>query len=224
MEAGEAGATGAAGARWLRGKRERWCDPEVARTYDERRFAGRLGCAKHRQDARVLLDLLKEVGGVESLLDLPTGTGRMLPELAAAGYRAFGADLSRPMLLRAAVRAPGRLAEAAAERLPFADGAFDAVVCVRFLFHLEDPGARRRVLTELARVARRALLGEVRWSATAKHRVRRLRGHRRLAPAYGREELRRELADLGLGLACVRPVSRLFSDKAFFAALRAPSG
>lgn len=202
-------------------KLERWRDPDVARLYDARRFGGRLGRVKHARDARVVLGLLADEPGITTVLDLPTGTGRLLPELGAAGYRALGADLSREMLRAGAQRAPGapRL-QADGLHLPLADGAVDAVVSVRFLFHLEEPGAHRRFLAELARVARVAVVGEVRWSATAKHVARRLRRHPRLRPAFDADGLERELAAAGLGLAVLRPVSRLFSDKAFFLARR----
>jgi hypothetical protein len=76
-----------------RAKRERWCDPEAARAYDARRFGGRLGRIKHARDARVVLALLRGAPGVRSVLDVPAGTGRLLPELFSAGYRAAGADL-----------------------------------------------------------------------------------------------------------------------------------
>lgn len=205
-----------------RAKRERWRDPEVARAYDERRFGGRLGRLKHSHDAHLVLALLGRAGGVKSVLDLPAGTGRLLPDLAAAGFRVTGADLSHEMLRAGAARAGGApRVQAEGERLPFADGAFDAAVCVRFLFHVEAPEVRLRILSELARVASRAVVGQVRWGATAKHAARRLRRHPRLRPAYGSAELERELAAAGLALEALRPVSRLFSDKAFFLARRA---
>jgi ubiquinone/menaquinone biosynthesis C-methylase UbiE len=205
-----------------RAKRERWRDPEVARVYDARRFGGRLGRLKHARDAHLVLALLGRAGGVKSVLDLPAGTGRLGPDLAAAGLCVTGADLSLEMLRAGGERAGGAArVQAEGEHLPFADGAFDAAVCVRFLFHVEEPETRRRILSELARVARLGVVGEVRWGATAKHAARRLRRHPHLRPAFGGAELARELAAAGLALEVLRPVSRLFSDKAFFLARRA---
>jgi len=200
-------------------KLERWRDPVAAEVYDARRFGGRLGRIKHARDARVVLALLARVSGVATVLDLPAGTGRLLPELASAGYRAAGADLSREMLRAGAQRAPeAPRVQGDGRHLPFAAGAFDAVVSVRFLFHVEEPELRRRFLSELARVARLAVVGEVRWGATAKHVTRRLRRHARLRPAFDAAGLARELGAAGLVLEELRPVSRLFSDKAFFLA------
>jgi hypothetical protein len=121
------------------------------------------------------------------------------------------------MLAAGAERAGPRV-QAEGERLPFADGAFDACVCLRFLFHVDTAEARARFLAELRRVSRLAVVGEVRWGATAKHASRRLRRHAGLRPAFDAALLARELADAGLVLEALRPVSRLFSDKALFRA------
>jgi ubiquinone/menaquinone biosynthesis C-methylase UbiE len=201
-------------------KRDHWRDPAVAASYDERRFRGHSGRIKHARDARLVLALLRELGGVERVLDLPAGTGRLWPELAAAGLAVVGADLSPAMLAAAGERRGTALGlvQAEGERLPLAAGAVDAAVCLRFLFHVDDAAARARILAELARVSRRGVVGEVRWGATAKHAARRLRRHAKLRPAFARDALERELAAAGLALVRVRPVSRVFSDKALFLA------
>ena len=199
-------------------KKHRWRDPEVARTYNERRFRTRLGRLKHGLDARLILGLLERAGEVKTVLDLPSGTGRLLPELVAAGYRAVGADLSSAMLEQG--RATSEVLQADGEHLPFADGAFDAVVSLRFLFHVDAEGPRRRILTEMARVARRCVIGEVRFGGNVKHASRRLLRPSKVRPTARHGELERELAAAGLTLDELRPVSRLFSDKALFRASR----
>jgi ubiquinone/menaquinone biosynthesis C-methylase UbiE len=73
-------------------------------------------------------------------LDLGTGGGHVAYRLAAHAGRATACDLSRQMLDAVAAEAEARglanreTAEAAAERLPFADGAFD-FVATRFSAH-----------------------------------------------------------------------------------------
>jgi len=205
-------------------KRDAWRDERVAAEYEARRFATPLARLKHRRDAALVLALLRATPGVTHVLDCPAGTGRLLPDLRAAGYRAVGADVALEMLragraLRAE-RAP--LVQADASRLPFPSAAFDAVVSLRFLFHL-TPEERRRSLAEMRRVVRGGVVvGEVRYRWTLKHLGRWLRSRvglpRRYRPSSGRTVLERELRSAGLELVHVRPLSRLFSDKALFLA------
>lgn len=86
------------------------------------------------------------------VLDLACGTGLLAARLRAAFPDAdvVGCDFSRGMLARAAARMPeGSLAQADALRLPFHDGAFDAVVCTEALHWFPD---QVRALAECRRV------------------------------------------------------------------------
>jgi SAM-dependent methyltransferase len=206
-------------------KRDAWRDPRVAAEYEARRFRRPAQRLKHRHDVALLLRLLRGAGGVRTVLDLPMGTGRLLAPVRAAGYEVVGADVSLEMMERAAA-APGapvpRRVQADGAHLPFLDASFDAVVCVRFLFHVRDPAARVALLREMGRVCRVAVVGQVRHRANAKHVLRWAR-HRvglpaRFRPAPGRDAIARELAAAGLSLERLVPVSRVFSDKALFVA------
>jgi len=95
------------------------------------------------------------------LLDVAAGVGTQLLGLAARGYRCAGSDLSPLALHRAAAEAAGRdlalagLAAADFRRLPFADRAFDVVVCAdNALPHLLTAADVVRALRELRRVTR----------------------------------------------------------------------
>ena len=88
------------------------------------------------------------------LLDLATGSGVLAAALARAcpGTRIVGADFCVPMLRRA--QAAGRLERlvaADAMRLPFADGAFDAVTVA---FGLRNMASYAGALREMRRVLR----------------------------------------------------------------------
>lgn len=209
-------------------KRDQWRDEHVARIYEARRFTTLLQRQKHRHDVAQVLGLLRPVldpqAGAPRVLDLPSGTGRLLPALRAAGYRVVAGDVALEMLRagRGLRSEPAPLVQADATRLPFRHAAFDAVVSLRFLFHL-TPAERTRCLVEMRRVARGGLvLGEVRYRWTLKHLGRWLRSRvglaRRYRPSAGRAEIAAELGDAGLTLVELRPVSRLFSDKALFLA------
>jgi ArsR family transcriptional regulator len=103
-----------------------------------------------------LLSLVPEDSGA-SLLDIGTGTGRILELLAPRVRLALGVDASRSMLALARSRLAGpdfahcgvRLADM--YRLPLATGSYDIVVMQMVLHHAEDPGL---VLAEAARVLR----------------------------------------------------------------------
>lgn len=96
----------------------------------------------------------KKVG---DLLDLGTGTGRMLQLCAGNAENAVGVDLSREMLAvaRANLDSPEyrncSLRRASAEQLPFADSSFDIVLSHMVLHFLPEPDL---VIAEAARVLR----------------------------------------------------------------------
>ena len=105
---------------------------------------------------------LRETGAEPShvrVLDVACGTGRTLRQLATAhpAIRYHGVDLS-PSYVKVARRRLADVAEVSlavenAERLPYADGAFDAATSV-YLFHELPRNARRNVVAELYRVVR----------------------------------------------------------------------
>lgn len=100
-------------------------------------------------------------GPGDAVLDIGCGTGTLL--LAAAervgptGSLA-GVEPAPEMAARARTKTAGRVppvsvVEAGAERLPFPDGAFDAVLCTLVLHHLA-PGQAPAALREMRRVLR----------------------------------------------------------------------
>ncbi len=98
-------------------------------------------------------------GTAGSILDVATGTGRVAVELARRTPAAvWGLDQSEPMVRRGKARARRlgldrriRMVLGNGERLPFRDGAFQAVTFTYLLRYVDDPGA---TLAELARVLR----------------------------------------------------------------------
>lgn len=121
----------------------------------------------HALKATLLPELRRAGGRGFSLLDVGAGSGELLRVAARAarreGRRAqlVGLELNERSA-RAIIEESRGLAEIGAVRgdalqLPFADGAFDYVVCSLFTHHFRDDGVRR-VLREMARVARRRAL------------------------------------------------------------------
>lgn len=133
----------------------------------------RLTCHWDRISANELPRLLGwELGTV---LDLGCGTGSAGAGLKHAGATVVGADLSMPCLT-VAQRRLDAVIRADAARLPFRDGAFDAIVSRGALHHMAEP---HRVLSEAHRVLRpggRAVFmdpREYRWLEPIKHALRR---------------------------------------------------
>lgn len=99
------------------------------------------------------------------VLDVGTGTGHTGLAFAAAGAKFVGLDLTRAMLAEARGLAAARGAEfeptlGAAEALPFADGAFDAVVCRYCAHHFMDIRASIHEMTRVVRAGGVVLLDD----------------------------------------------------------------
>jgi SAM-dependent methyltransferase len=116
----------------------------------------------HRRELRCILAALTGVPAGASVLDLPCGTGRLLPALTERGFDVTSADSSPHMVEQAKAYAgrqglsvePRRFLVANVMSLPFEDGRFDAVVCNRLFHHFREPQVRRDALVELRRVSR----------------------------------------------------------------------
>ena len=113
-----------------------------------------LGLPAEAVEAALLEGLAASLG---RLLDIGTGTGRLLELLAPRVTSGLGVDASRAMLALARARLARaglshcgvRLADM--YRLPLPDAAFDTAVVQMVLHHAEDPAA---ALAEAARVLR----------------------------------------------------------------------
>jgi 2-polyprenyl-3-methyl-5-hydroxy-6-metoxy-1,4-benzoquinol methylase len=119
-----------------------------------RRLVGRFDAA---------LDELLDRAAPSSILDAGCGEGELAVRWAARPEveRVLGVDLDDPALRghwRRRERPGLAFAAARAEALPAVAGAWDLVAAVELLEHVADPD---RVLSELARVARRHLLVSV---------------------------------------------------------------
>ena len=92
------------------------------------------------------------------ILDCGCGYGRLLGELASAGYKdSVGTDFSREMLKRCTEMVPGvklRLVQTDGRMLPFRNGSFDAVLLFTLLTCVPGDGDQRLLLAEVSRVLR----------------------------------------------------------------------
>lgn len=90
------------------------------------------------------------LGARATILDVGCGTGGTLAQMPAEWART-GIDFAPEAIAFARRRGEPNLARASADRLPFADGTFDAVFALDVLEHCDDDGGAAR---ELARVVR----------------------------------------------------------------------
>ncbi len=137
----------------------------------------------NRREQAIVRAALERAGTRGRVLDCPVGAGRLVPTLLGFAEHVTGADMSPAMIdeardaLAPAIEA-GRvdLVVASASSLPFADGAFDTVVCHRLVHHLATAAERGAVLSELRRVAARCVLCSFSDDTTAKARRQSRRG------------------------------------------------
>jgi ubiquinone/menaquinone biosynthesis C-methylase UbiE len=102
-------------------------------------------------ETQVVVRLCLEGLDVRSVLDVGTGTGIFAEAFLARGLRVAGIDPDPDLLLRARELLPGvEFSEGIAERLAFADGAFDLVFLGHVLHETDNPLA---ALREAGRVA-----------------------------------------------------------------------
>ncbi len=158
----------------------------------------------HVQEGEVEAAMLAMLGQTKfnTILDLGTGTGRMLELFADKGSQLWGVDQSRDMLAiaRANIERAGlkhvQIRHADIYALPFADATADLISIHQVLHFLDDP---QRALLEARRVLKPG--GQVLIVDFAPHEVEDLRSahaHRRLGVSA--EQMSGFLARAGLGL------------------------
>lgn len=186
--------------------------------YERRRYGTRIRRMNLRRLERTLGRALADVPRDRPVLDVPCGTGILLDSLAEQGFRVVESDISPAMLSvtapRAAVLGLGCV-RADLESPPYRPGSFGAVVCVRFLMHL-DSTQRVRVLRTLAALTTGPVVGTVchpyTWKSFGRAVRRWLGGRAKRSPRLTRRELEAEVGAAGLWLESVTPLFPVFSE------------
>ncbi|WP_062112454.1 ArsR/SmtB family transcription factor [Aureimonas sp. AU40] len=162
----------------------------------------------HVPDTEVEAALLASLGeeSVEAMLDVGTGTGRLLELLAPRSERALGIDASREMLsiARAKLDAAGlsraTVRQGDAYRLPVPRGSFALVTLHQVLHYLDDPAAAvREAAGALGPGGRLAIVD------FAPHRLEELRAeHAHLRLGFSEEALGAYVQAAGLSVESIR--------------------
>lgn len=123
---------------------ERRFNREIERLRDPERIA-------RLEVERVVNLALEKLEGVQTVLDIGTGTGLFAEQFAAKGLQVTGLDVNPEMLPAARQYVPaGTFQEGIAEQLPFTDASFHLVFMGLLLHETDDTLA---VLREAHRVA-----------------------------------------------------------------------
>ncbi|MCD6404838.1 MAG: class I SAM-dependent methyltransferase [Planctomycetes bacterium] len=187
-----------------------------ARHYASERFSGSRG-ATHRRGLAALEKALSGLEGIRTVLDIPAGTGRISRPLEAGGASVTASDVSLEMLLEASARQSAHYyVQADATALPFGDAAFDAVVSMRFIYHLPSRRQRVKALSEMARVSRKWIAVSFFDAGTAQGIRSRLSKRLAHCPETRRlltlDQIKSEAAEAGLGAVRVVPTLQGISE------------
>ena len=197
--------------------RARLAEVRMQRSLSARSFFERLAPnwdrirSLHAPEDVVEAAILDAVGPrpIRNLLDLGTGTGRMLQLLAPRASRAVGLDASHAMLsvARANLEKAGltriELRQGDVYAPPFARGSFDLIVVHQVLHYLDDPARALREAARLLAPGGRLLIVDF-----APHNLEFLRAaqaHRRLG--FSREQIAGWLAEADLDCTLDREIA-----------------
>jgi SAM-dependent methyltransferase len=176
-------------------KRAFYSRPEVTARYEDQRFGGASGARVNQREIEIALTMLPTTGTV---LDVACGTGRLALALTERGQTVVGVDYS-PAMAAVAVGRGVRTVVSDAFVLPFAAGAFDAVVALRFAFHYAELGPLLQEMRRVARPGATLVFDTYSWSPRALVPLGAAQWGGRVH-LHAREEVARISAGLGLRL------------------------
>ncbi|MFH0887691.1 MAG: class I SAM-dependent methyltransferase [Planctomycetota bacterium] len=198
----------------------------MAETYDTKRFLK--SPMKQRLNRQFLTAIKGILNGIRtngyqinSLLDIPCGTGRIFSILLSEGIKFIGADISIEMMQYSrSILKPDQtvsLIQCDAERMPFKDDSFDVITCLRFLT-MKVPGEiRASIFKEMSRVSRAWIIIECRHksivSTIGDWLFQKLFHHHPRFNYFSRDDIKKELNDAGIELVRIYRPFGLASNK-----------
>jgi len=129
------------------------------------RYSNEFNTHRQQRSKRALVQALAGLQPGARILDMPCGSGRLLPLILDLGYQYTGADVSGHMVdaARAKFESLARTSSTPLEAafdvedimsLSYADDEFDAVIVNRLFHHYTQAQTRVAALTELNRISR----------------------------------------------------------------------
>lgn len=178
-----------------------------------------------RRERRILRGFFAITGESSSLLDAPSGFGRLLPLFREHAAEVVAADLSGTMLAlneQLHGRDIERL-QCSALAVPRPDRSYGAVVSVRLNHHLDRHSDRLQHIAELCRLAEANVVFTYFSATSVKNRLRRLRSlwsGKRPKNCLTSADVRNCLEENGFELVAARPLARLSSGHVYVLARR----
>jgi len=126
-------------------------------------YSSEFNTNRQKRSRRCILEAMAGLSPDSRILDLPCGTGRLLPLILDLGHRYSGADVSEHMVNAARQKLAELRGSTESEphadfrvedimQLSYPDDAFDAVIVNRLFHHYTQAQTRRSALRELNRV------------------------------------------------------------------------
>jgi ubiquinone/menaquinone biosynthesis C-methylase UbiE len=194
-----------------------WQSHEAAAAYRQSRQPEKF--KRYHLEDTIIGGWLERLTAGSLVVDIPCGTGRLIPTITRCGLRYLGADVSSAMIAEARQEAQGvpvfGFVNADAEHIPLADNSVDCVIVWRLLHHIREPRVRQAMLREAARVSRREVMVSfhhpLSFTAIRKACQRMLSGRDRSSGTVSHWRLRREAQACGLRLVETRSFKKYIS-------------
>lgn len=135
---------------------------DVAKLYNKNRTSS----LKWKREQKIMEKIISNFSSKSIILDLPIGTGRLLPFYKSRNHKIYGIDISPDMLAETSKAIKGTntkidLIEGNIEKIPLPENSVDYVVCMR-LFNLVPFSTLKIGLKEFCRVSRDRIFFQVR--------------------------------------------------------------
>lgn len=208
---------------WNKKVKEDYQDPLIAQSYDQERFGsfeGRIFDCLEKRVIKKALNIAQRNFDIDTVLDIPCGTGRITEVLLERRLHVTGGDISPEMISVARSKLFPRFGnlvifkELDLDRLELQDSTYDLVSCIRLFHHLETK-QRSAILRELARVSRKYVLVSVSYSSSYYQMRRKLKRlmHQGVSKSSSTwSEIKSELSNAGLQIKSTYFVLPLISE------------
>ena len=153
-----------------------------------------------QKEIAILRSLLVRYNPAETVLDMPSGGGRLSPVIGEFAQAIVEMDISLGQLLytreNCKIPVPQFCVRASGFQIPLKDGCVDGSVCIRLSHHLYSLDEKEKLLSELLRVARRFVIFSFVDSNSLKYTLRRWRNRISGAPLKTNSISIRELKEI----------------------------
>lgn len=188
----------------------------VASSYDEDRFKSLKGKIEDKLEKTAIEKALSKISGIQTVLDIPCGTGRITEFLLSKGFKLTGLDISGSMIDVAKERLKQfsnleKLAVGDAENILFGDSSYDLVTSIRFFGHIPHD-TKLIVLREFMRISKKYIIVGYAMKNTIRGYERKLLKGTRMWFPVTKREIFKEANHTGLIVEGIFPIFFNFSE------------